>query len=48
MAGRRGRKKPEDIAKEFVLNKTDQDGFAIRLLKEKGKETDKFIIVFPL
>lgn len=44
MATRRGRKKPEDVAKEFVSKKCDQDGFEIRLLEQKGKVSNTFII----
>lgn len=36
MSSRRKKYSAEDIAKEFVRSKCDQDGFEIRLLEEKG------------
>lgn len=45
MVARRCRTKAEEIAKQFIRKKCDQDGFEIRLLEEKGKAIDINIFV---
>ena len=45
MAGRRSRTKSEEIAKQYIRQKRDQDGFEVRLLEEKGRAIDIKIFV---